>query len=56
MNGNFDNIQEIVMQEQMLYSFNGGGYAGRVDNIHLNKQGLIVVTDFKTSKKPKKEE
>jgi hypothetical protein len=56
MNGNFDNIQEIVMQEQMLYSFNGGGYAGRVDNIHLNRQGLIVVTDFKTSKKPKKEE
>jgi hypothetical protein len=56
MNGNFDTMKEIVLQEQMLYSFNGGGYAGRVDNIHKNLSDSIIITDFKTSRKIKKEE
>ena len=33
-----------------------GGYAGRVDIIYENEKGSLVILDFKSSKKPKKEE
>lgn len=56
LNSTFDKMKRIVMQEKMLYSFNGGGYAGRVDNIHEDYSQHEVITDFKTSRKPKKEE
>ena len=44
------------MQEAMLWSLNGGGYAGRTDNIYEDHSTLHVVSDYKSSKKPKKEE
>jgi hypothetical protein len=44
------------MQEAMLWSLNGGGYAGRTDNIYEDHSNLHVVSDYKSSKKPKKEE
>ena len=55
-NGLFDNIQEIVQIEETLYSHVMGGYAGRVDTIYRNKNGELVILDFKTSRKPKKRE
>ena len=44
------------MHEEMLFSLNGGGYAGRVDDIYESLDSSIVIADYKTSKKPKKEE
>jgi hypothetical protein len=52
----FKDIDEVVIQEKMLYSKVGGGYAGRVDLIYRKKNGNIVIADFKTAKKPKKKE
>jgi len=54
--GNFDVIKRVVMHEEMLFSLNGGGYAGRVDDIYESLDSSIVIADYKTSKKPKKEE
>lgn len=56
LNNTFDRIKRVVLQEAMLWSLNGGGYAGRTDNIYEDHDGLHVVSDFKTSRKPKKEE
>ena len=33
-----------------------GGYAGRVDIIYENKKGHLVILDFKSSKKAKRED
>lgn len=54
--GNFDVIKRVVMQEEMLFSLNGGGYAGRVDNIYEDFYSANVIADYKTSKKPKRDE
>jgi hypothetical protein len=54
--GHFDVIKRVVMHEEMLFSLNGGGYAGRVDDIYEGFDSSIVIADYKTSKKPKKEE
>lgn len=56
LNNTFDRIRRVILQEGMLWSMNGGGYAGRTDNIYEDYDLLHVVSDFKTSKKPKKEE
>jgi genome maintenance exonuclease 1 len=53
---NFDVIKRVVMQEKMLFSLNSGGYAGRVDNIYEDYECFHVISDYKTSRKPKKEE
>jgi genome maintenance exonuclease 1 len=56
LSNTFDKVKRVVMQEEMLWSLNGGGYAGRTDNIYEDHDSLHVVSDFKTSRKPKKEE
>jgi ATP-dependent exoDNAse (exonuclease V) beta subunit len=52
----FNRIDSVVSVEEMLYSHQMGGYAGRVDNIYKNKQGRPVILDFKSANKPKKRE
>ena len=54
--GSFDVVEDVIMHEARLWSLQGGGYAGRVDDIYRDKNGLAVVADYKTSRKPKKEE
>jgi len=52
----FDRIANVVSIEDTLFSPLMGGYAGRVDIIYENEKGHLVILDFKSSKKPKKEE
>jgi hypothetical protein len=53
--GLFDRIDELVLQEEALWSERGGGYAGRVDKVAKIQDNLLIV-DYKSSRKPKKEE
>jgi len=52
--GLFDKISEVVSLEDMLYSHQMGGYAGRVDTIYRNDKGHLIILDFKSSKKAKR--
>lgn len=52
----FNRISKVVSIEDTLYSPVMGGYAGRVDIIYENNKAHLIVLDFKSSKKPKKEE
>ena len=52
----YERIDSVMFQEVPLWSFIGGGYAGRMDLAIYGKPNLPKVIDFKTSKKPKKEE
>jgi len=52
----FDRIANVVSIEDTLFSPVMGGYAGRVDIIYENEKGSLVILDFKSSKKPKKED
>jgi genome maintenance exonuclease 1 len=54
--GSFDAIAEVVSIEETLHSTKAGGYAGRVDTIYRKKTGELVISDYKTSRKPKKTE
>lgn len=54
--GFFRRIDSIVEMEETLYSFDNGGYAGRVDCIYKNNSGENVLLDFKTSKHTKQKE
>ncbi len=54
--GSFDDIAEVVSIEETLHSTKAGGYAGRVDTIYRKKTGELVISDYKTSRKPKKTE
>lgn len=51
--GAFKKIVKPVMQEQYLYSDKGGGYAGTVDLIYEDIDGRHIVSDYKSSRKPK---
>ena len=55
-NNCFGRIAKVVSIEDTLYSPVMGGYAGRVDIIYENDKAHLIVLDFKSSKKPKKEE
>lgn len=55
-NGIFDRIKRVISIEETLWSLQMGGYAGRVDIIYEDFSGNIIILDFKTSRKPKKEE
>ena len=50
----FDRIKKVLIQEASLWTLREGGYAGRTDNIYESVLNLNIVSDFKTSKKPKK--
>ena len=52
----YDRIGSILYQEVPVWSFLGGGYAGRLDLSILSRDNKPKVIDFKTSKKPKKED
>jgi CRISPR/Cas system-associated exonuclease Cas4 (RecB family) len=52
----YERIDEVLFQEEPLWSSKGGGYAGRMDLAIRSKDGKNKIIDFKTSKKPKKEE
>jgi len=52
--GLFDRIHSVISVEEMLYSHQMGGYAGRVDNIYGDAEGRPVILDFKSANKPKK--
>lgn len=54
--GIFDRIKRVISIEETLWSLQMGGYAGRVDTIYEDLNGNIIILDFKTSRKPKKEE
>lgn len=53
---NFECVKEVLMHEQRLYSLRGGGYAGRVDDIYVDQDDKIVIADYKSSRKPKKDD
>jgi len=50
-----ESIEEVLFQEEFLWTKIGGGYAGTVDNASYLIDGLFVVIDFKTSLKWKAE-
>lgn len=52
----YDRISEVMFQEIPLWSMKGGGYAGRMDLSIWGKPRIPKVIDFKTSRRPKKEE
>lgn len=54
--GFFRRIDSIIEMEETLYSFDNGGYAGRVDCIYKNNSGENVLLDFKTAKHTKQKE
>jgi len=51
----FSRITDVVIQEVALWSFIGGGYAGRVDLVAMRDNELLII-DFKSSNKPKRDE
>ena len=52
----YEQIEEVLYQEVVVWSLIGGGYAGRLDLSIRSKEGKIKVIDFKTSRKPKRED
>lgn len=54
--GFFERVDSIIEMENTLYSFEQGGYAGRVDCVYRNKEGKSVLLDFKTARHRKKSE
>jgi hypothetical protein len=56
-NSNFyEDIGEVIFQEVPVWSMKGGGYAGRLDLSIRSKGGIPKIIDFKTSRKPKRED
>lgn len=51
----YERIEDVIFQEKPVWSLKGGGYAGRLD-LFAKSEGKNKLIDFKTSKKPKKEE
>lgn len=52
----FNQIDGVLFQEEALWSTRGGGYAGRMDLAVRYKDQKKKVVDYKTSKKPKRDE
>jgi len=52
----FERVKSVLMHEARLYSLRGGGYAGRVDDIYVDADDCIVIADYKSSRKAKKED
>lgn len=55
ISGLFDKVKKVILQEQVLYSLYHGGYAGQVDKVYLNFDDKIIITDYKSSSKPKQD-
>ncbi len=54
--GFFNKVARIVEMENTLWSLEQGGYAGRVDCIYEDKEGKLVLLDFKTARHKKRAE
>ena len=54
--GFFERVKSIIEMEDTLYSMAYGGYAGRVDCVYENQDGLPVLLDFKTARHKKRPE
>ena len=52
----YERIESVMFQEIPLWSLKGGGYAGRMDLSIWGKPKTPRVIDFKSSKKPKRED
>ncbi len=52
----YERIDEVMFQEVSLWSSKGGGYAGRMDLSIWGKGRIPKIIDFKTSRKPKRED
>jgi len=52
----YERMEDVMYQEIPLWSFISGGYAGRMDLSMWAKSRIPKLVDFKTSRKPKKEE
>jgi genome maintenance exonuclease 1 len=53
----FPSVENTIFQEKFLwFNKDGLGYAGTVDNFSLLKDGAKKVIDFKTAKKPKRDD
>jgi hypothetical protein len=52
----YDRVKSVLFQEIPLYSSIGGGYAGRMDLSIIGTDDQPKIIDFKTSRKPKREE
>ncbi len=52
----YERIDEVMFQEVALWSSKGGGYAGRMDLSIWGKDRIPKIIDFKTSRKPKRED
>ncbi len=52
----YERIDEVMFQEVPLFSHKGGGYAGRMDLSIWAKGRIPKIIDFKTSRKPKRED
>jgi hypothetical protein len=52
----YEDIGEVIFQEVPVWSLLGGGYAGRLDLSIRSKAGIPKIIDFKTSRKPKRED
>lgn len=52
--GWFDEIAQVVSIEETLFSLKCGGYAGRVDTIYRKHDGRLIISDYKTARKPKR--
>ena len=53
--GLFNQVEKLELQEEAVWSGRGGGYAGRLDKA-ARINGKLKIIDYKSSKKPKKEE
>ena len=54
--GQFNRVKELVLQEEAVWSGRGGGYAGRLDKVAKVEDGKLKIIDYKSSRKPKKED
>ena len=53
--GLFNRVEKLELQEEAVWSGRGGGYAGRLDKA-ARIDGKLMIVDYKSSNKPKREE
>lgn len=48
-----ERIKKVIFQEVAVWSIKGGGFAGRIDIVFENRDDILTIGDFKSSKKEK---
>lgn len=51
----FDRVKKVLEAETFLWTTKAGGWAGTVDNISEMTDNLIMIIDYKNSRRPKQE-